>query len=53
MMRIGMVEIFADLQSVLLILAGQSLMWISAFTVGALFGLAALLAALRLLRRFV
>ena len=48
-----MVDIFADAQAALLILAGQALMWISAITVGALFGLAALLAALRLLRRFV
>ena len=48
-----MAEIFADAQSALLLLAGQALMWISAVSVGMLFALAALLAALRLLRRFV
>lgn len=48
-----MAEIFADAQEALLLIAGQAIMWISAVSVGTLFGLAALLAALRLLRRFV
>jgi hypothetical protein len=48
-----MVELFADIQSAFLILAGQAILWISAVSVGLLFALAALLAALRLLRRFV
>ena len=46
-------SLFADLQAALIILAGPAIMWISAFAVGSLFCLAALLAALRLLRRFV
>jgi hypothetical protein len=46
-------SLFADIQAAFVILAGPAVMWISALTVGALFGLAALLAALRLLRRFV
>jgi hypothetical protein len=53
MTRIGMDNLFPDIQAAFVILAGSASMWISAITVGALFGLAALLAALRLLRRFV
>lgn len=50
---IGMAEVWADAQAALLLVAGQALMWISALSVGFLFGLAALTAALRLLKRFV
>jgi len=46
-------SLFADIQAALIILAGPAIMWISAIAVGALFGLAALFAALRLLRRFI